>query len=179
MSSPLGGMEASAGRFRDVTDNAVDQAGDLARQTAQQMDKCEYGLNAATRSMSNFFDIIAKGSAAHFQTAIAGPCFNFGADEIPASEEEVAVTYVARLAQTDLDRQAVQGPGPAGGCHPESPRRPDSPRRAGEGGQVHLEGSPQGHGLLRQELHRKARPDPNDQHHGTLQVDYQVVTVAL
>ena len=93
MSSPQG-IEAGAEKFRDITVDAVDQAGDLARQTAQQMDDGEYGLDAATRSMSKFFDIIAKGSAAHFRTAIAGPCFSLGTDEIPAAEEDVDLTQV-------------------------------------------------------------------------------------
>jgi hypothetical protein len=94
MSSPQRGVDISADRFKNITDDAVDQARDLATRTAQQMDAGEYGLDAWTRSMSQFFDIVARGSAAHFQTAIAGPCFNAGPDEIPASEEEVPLTYV-------------------------------------------------------------------------------------
>ncbi len=94
MSGSQGRIETSAEKFRDITDGAVDQARDLARQTAQQMDDGEYGLDAWTKSMSTFFDIIAKGSSAHFKTAIAGPCFGTGPDQIPASEEEVSLTEV-------------------------------------------------------------------------------------
>ncbi len=94
MSSPQRGIDITADKFKDITGDAVDQARDLATRTAQQMDAGEYGLDAWTKSMSQFFDIVARGSAAHFQTVIAGPCLNTGADEIPASEEEVPLTHV-------------------------------------------------------------------------------------
>lgn len=87
-------FEARADVFRDVTLDAVAQARDLATRTAQQMDAGEFGLDAMTRSMSQFFDIIARGSAAHFKTAIAGPCFSGGADTIPEAEEEIDLEQV-------------------------------------------------------------------------------------
>lgn len=92
MSSSQAGVDASAEKFRNITDDAVGQARDLATQTAQQLDSGQYGLDAWFRSMAQFVDIVAKGSAAHFTTAIAGPCLNAGSNELPASEEEVVLT---------------------------------------------------------------------------------------
>lgn len=94
MSSPLSGIESSAEAFTDITEDAVKQARALATQTAKQMDAGEYGLDAWSKSMSQFFDIIARGSAAHFTTVIAGPCAGSGDSEIPPSEEEIDVTQV-------------------------------------------------------------------------------------
>jgi hypothetical protein len=89
MNDPQSDLQARADVFRNVTLDAVEQARDLATRTAQQMDAGEFGIDAMTRSMSQFFDIVARGSATHFKTAIAGPCFSAGADAIPVAEEEV------------------------------------------------------------------------------------------
>lgn len=91
MTDPRRDFEARADVFRDVTLDAVAQARDLATSTAKQMDAGEFGIDAMTRSMSQFFDIVARGSAAHFKTAIAGPCFSGAADTIPEAEEEIVL----------------------------------------------------------------------------------------
>jgi hypothetical protein len=94
MTDPRPDLEARADAFRDITLDAVGQARDLATRTAQQMDAGEFGLDAMTRSMSQFFDIIARGSAAHFTTAVSGPCVSGGADAIPPAEEEILLEEV-------------------------------------------------------------------------------------
>lgn len=79
-------LEANVQKFTTTTDGAVDQAYDIAKRVVQQVDDGSYGVDAWAQSMWQLFDIVTRGSAAHFGTAIAGPCFGESSDEIPASE---------------------------------------------------------------------------------------------
>jgi len=104
MTNPKSDLEARADLFSNVTLDAVEQARDLATRTAQQMDAGEFGIDAITRSMSQFFDIIARGSAAHFTTAIAGPCFSVGTDAIPVVEEVILEQAKDYPRQISIDK---------------------------------------------------------------------------
>ncbi len=61
-------------QFNATTNAAVAQARQLAKDTVSQIDAGTFGLEAWNRSMVKFFDIIARGSATHFKTAVAHGC---------------------------------------------------------------------------------------------------------
>lgn len=61
-------------QFTATTNAAVAQARALASDTVAQIDAGTFGCEAWGRSMIKFFDIIARGSAAHFHTVIAHNC---------------------------------------------------------------------------------------------------------
>jgi hypothetical protein len=61
-------------QFTATTNAAVAQARTLASDTVAQIDAGTFGCEAWARSMIKFFDIMARGSATHFQTAVAHQC---------------------------------------------------------------------------------------------------------
>jgi hypothetical protein len=61
-------------QFTATTNAAVAQARDLAKDTVTQIDAGTFGFEAWSRSMIKLFDIVARGSATHFKTAIAHGC---------------------------------------------------------------------------------------------------------
>jgi hypothetical protein len=61
-------------QFTATTNAAVAQARVLAKDTVAQIDAGTYGCEAWGRSMIKLFDIMARGSATHFNTAIAHGC---------------------------------------------------------------------------------------------------------
>jgi hypothetical protein len=75
--------------FATTTNDAVDQVRAAARVIAGKLDAGEFGIDALTSSMLVLGDIVARGSAAHLKTAIAGPLFDFGPDETPPSDDIV------------------------------------------------------------------------------------------
>ena len=61
-------------QFTDTTDAAVAQARLVAQNTVAQIDAGTYGCEDWCRSMVKLFDIVARGSATHFQTAVSHGC---------------------------------------------------------------------------------------------------------
>lgn len=61
-------------QFTATTNAAVAQARVLAQDTVAQIDAGTFGCEAWYRSMMKFFDIMARGSANHFKTAVAHGC---------------------------------------------------------------------------------------------------------
>jgi hypothetical protein len=61
-------------QFTATTNAAVAQARTLASDTVAQIDAGTFGCEAWGRSMIKLFDIMARGSATHFKTAIAHNC---------------------------------------------------------------------------------------------------------
>jgi hypothetical protein len=61
-------------QFTATTNAAVGQAQQVAQQAVAQIDAGTFGCEAWCQSLLNFFNIVAQGSATHFQTAISQPC---------------------------------------------------------------------------------------------------------
>jgi hypothetical protein len=61
-------------QFTATTDAAVAQARLLAQDAVAQIDAGTYGCEAWGRSLVQLFDIVARGSATHFQTAVSHGC---------------------------------------------------------------------------------------------------------
>ncbi|BBZ45202.1 hypothetical protein [Mycobacterium parmense] len=61
-------------QFTATTNAAVAQARLLADDAVAQIDAGTFGCEAWGRSMVKFFDIVARGSASHFRTAVAHGC---------------------------------------------------------------------------------------------------------
>jgi hypothetical protein len=61
-------------QFTATTGTAVAQARAVAQDVVGQIDAGTYGCEAACRSMVKFFDIVARGSATHFQTVLSHNC---------------------------------------------------------------------------------------------------------
>jgi hypothetical protein len=64
----------TAAQFTATTNAAVAQSRVLAKEAVAQIDAGTFGCEAWGRSMMRFFDIVARGSAGHFKTAIAHGC---------------------------------------------------------------------------------------------------------
>jgi hypothetical protein len=61
-------------QFTATTNTAVSQARLVAQDTVAQINAGTYGCEDWCRSMVKLFDIVARGSATHFQTAISHGC---------------------------------------------------------------------------------------------------------
>ena len=61
-------------QFTATTDAAVAQARLVAQYAVAQIDAGTYGCEAWGRSMVQLFDIVARGSATHVQTAVSHGC---------------------------------------------------------------------------------------------------------
>jgi hypothetical protein len=61
-------------QFTATTNAAVAQARVLAKDTVSQIDAGTFGCEDWCRSMIKFFDIMARGSATHFKTAVSHGC---------------------------------------------------------------------------------------------------------
>jgi hypothetical protein len=61
-------------QFTETTNAAVSQARLVAQDTAAQINAGTYGCEDWCRSMVKLFDIVARGSATHFQTAVSHGC---------------------------------------------------------------------------------------------------------
>jgi hypothetical protein len=61
-------------QFTATTNAAVAEAGVLAKDTVAQIDAGTFGCEAWGRSMIKLFDIMARGSATHFKTAVSHGC---------------------------------------------------------------------------------------------------------
>jgi hypothetical protein len=61
-------------QFTATTNAAVAQARVLAKDTVAQIDAGTYGCEAWGKSMIKLFEIMARGSATHFKTAMAHDC---------------------------------------------------------------------------------------------------------
>lgn len=72
-------------QFTITTNAAVAQAQQVANEAVAQIDAGTYGIDAWSRSLLTLFDIVARGSAAHFQTAISQPCCPTSPNEVTPS----------------------------------------------------------------------------------------------
>jgi hypothetical protein len=61
-------------QFTATTNAAVAQARLVAKDAVSQIDASTFGCEAWGRSLVKLFDIVARGSATHFQTAMAHGC---------------------------------------------------------------------------------------------------------
>ncbi len=64
----------AAQQFTATTDAAVAQARVVAKDAVAQIDAGTYGCEAWCRSVVKMFDIMARGSAMHFKTAVSHGC---------------------------------------------------------------------------------------------------------
>jgi hypothetical protein len=62
-------------QFTATTHAAVAEARCIANDAVEQIDAGTYGYEAWCRSLVKFFDIVARGSATHFNTAVSHGCF--------------------------------------------------------------------------------------------------------
>lgn len=70
-------------QFNATTNAAVGQAQQVAQQTVEQIDAGTFGCEAWCQSLLKFFNIVAQGSATHFQTAISQQCCGSSSPEDP------------------------------------------------------------------------------------------------
>ena len=154
----------AAGKFTDITDDAVDRARDLARQTAQQMDSGEYGLDACFKSMSSVLR--------HHREGLGGAFLH--CDRRPVFRPSISLRFLRRRRKSSLTRSATT----PGGSRSSSLSRTSPGHRwsfpnyfveltsgggAEERGAIHPEGATEAHALHRQELRCAAGSDRREQ----------------
>jgi hypothetical protein len=91
-------------QFTATTNAAVAQARVLAKDTVAQIDAGTFGCEAWGRSMIKLFDIMARGSATHFKTAIAHGCCPTAPDQ-EACECGMQPVEVSVPADKDYSRK--------------------------------------------------------------------------
>lgn len=94
-------------QFTATTDAAVAQARLLAQDAVAQIDAGTYGCEAWGRSLVQLFDIVARGSATHFQTAVSHGCC--GATSSGSSEGQCGVQPCDPIDVHEVDDNFSRG----------------------------------------------------------------------